>query len=212
MLKKNVVQVKKELLRGLKVSRRRTKQPVILALVGITGAGNSTIARELSRMLGWTVIEKNKIRVKLREEGPGFTVANTNALHDALIKEILGGGGNVLLDSDAVEKTKRRLLERKAKKAGARVIYLHLICERDVMLERMLHANYHPRNDIFKNAAVAVREHCRRYPWHYRWSPANGGQYLLKKLPIKFFAEIDTTDPKTWRKKLRDIAKRLKKL
>ncbi|QQG45589.1 MAG: AAA family ATPase [Candidatus Sungiibacteriota bacterium] len=212
MPKKNVAQIKKELLRGLKVSRRRTKKPEILALVGITGAGNSTIAREFSRMLGWTVIEKNKIRVKLREEGPGFTVANTNALHEAMVKEVIMRLGNVILDSDMVEKPKRKRLERLARKYGARVAYLHLTCNRDVMLERMIRAKYNPKTNIFKSAAIAVREHCRRYPWHYRWSPANGGQYVLRKLPIKFFAEIDTTDPAKWRKKLRNIVKRLKKL
>lgn len=200
------------MVRGVRPNRRRTKMPVIAAFVGITGSGASTIARAFGKMLGWTVIEKNKIRVKLREEGRGFTPETTDQISYAMLTKVLAHKGNATLDSDAVEERKRKKLERFAKRFGGRVAYIHVFCDRDVMLERMLRANYNPKADIFSSAAVAAREHCRRYPWHYRWSEAEGGRYVPRRLPIKFFAEINTTDLDKWKKKVRLVAKRLRKL
>ena len=212
MPKKSFEQIKRELVRGVRISRRRTRQPVVLAMVGITGAGNSTVARELGRKLGWSVIEKNKIRVKLREEGPGFTPASADRVHYAMLHRVLDAGGNAILDSDFVEREKRRKLERFARTLGARVVYLSLTCERDVMIERMLRPNYNPRTDIFKSAAVAVREHTRRYPWYYRWSPAEGGRYTLRRPPVKVLATLDTTNPERWKKRVWVLARRLRRM
>lgn len=212
MPKKSKEQIQRESVRGLRVSRRRTKQPVILAMAGITGVGNSTIARELAGRLGWSVISKNRIRVKLREEGPGFTPASTDAIAYATLVKVMRERGNAILDSDFVEKGKRRRLERFARARGARVVYLHLTCDGDVMLERMLRANYNPKTDIFKSAAVAVREHCRRYPWHYRWSPTDGGRYVPRRPPVKVFASLDTTVPERWKGRLRALARRLRRM
>jgi len=199
------------MVRGARVKRRRTKTPVILAFIGVSGAGASTLAKAFSKILGWSVVEKNKIRVKLREEGKGFTPQKTDQIHYAMLAKVLKSGGNAICDSDFVEKPKRKKLERFAKKFGARVLYLRLFCDRDVMFSRMLKSKYDPKKDIFKSAAVAVREHSRRLLWHYRWSEANGGSFKPKKLPIKFFAEINTADSKAWQKKVRLLAKRLKR-
>lgn len=212
MPKKSFEQIKRELVRGLRVRRRRTKQPVILGFIGVTGSGISTIARELGRMLGWSVIEKNRIRVKLREEGPGFTPASTDQIAYAMLSKIMRERGNAILDSDAVEKPKRRRLERFARRFGARVVYLYLTGERDVMIERILRANYNPRTDMFKSAAIAVREHCRRYPWHYRWSTAEGGHYQLRRPPVKVLATLDTTNPERWKKRVWGLARRLRRM
>ena len=212
MPKKSFEQIKRELVRGLRVSRRRTKQPVILGFIGVTGSGISTIARELSRRLGWSVIEKNKIRVKLREEGPGFTPASTDEIAYAMLSKIMRERGNAILDSDAAEKPKRRRLERFGRRHGARVVYLYLTGDRDVMIERILRATYNPKTDIFKSAAIAVREHCRRYPWYYRWSPARGGQYVLRKPPVKVLATLDTTNPERWKKRVWVLARRLRRM
>lgn len=210
--RKSAEQIQNELVRGLRVSRRRTKQPVLLATVGISGAGNSTVARALSQRLGWSVIERNRIRVKLREEGRGFTPALTDRITSALLARVMRERGNAILDSDAVEKGKRRKLERFARRFRARVVYVHITCDRDVMLARMLRANYNPMRDIFTSAVVAVREHNRRYPWHYHWSPANGGQYAMRRPPVKVLAAIDTTAPERWKRRLNVLTRRLRRL
>lgn len=181
-------------------------------MIGVSGVGLSTVARALARGLGWSVIEKNRIRVKLREEGSGFKPAPTDRIAYALLTKVMRERGNAVLDSDFIEKAKRRKLERFARRFGARVVYLHLTCERDIMLARMLRSGYNPARDIFKSAAIAVREHARRYPWHYRWSPSNGGQYIPKRAPVKVLATINTTDPQRWPGRLRGVVKRLRRM
>lgn len=212
MAKKSRDQIQSEMVRGLRVRKRRTKQSVILAMIGVSGSGLSSMAREFSKKLGWSVIEKNKIRVKLREEGPGFTPASTNQVAYAMLGRVMHERGNAIFDSDFVDKPKRKRLERFARRYGVRVVYIHVVCDRDQMIERMLRANYNPKTDIFKSPAIAVREHCRRHPWHYRWSPGQGGQYILRRPPTKVMTTLNTTDPEKWKKRLKVIAKRLRRM
>ncbi len=204
-------QIKQLFAKAAKVSGRKTNNPVIIAMVGITGAGNSTLARALKRELGWAVIEKNKIRVVLREKGPGFTPQNTDEIHYAMLGKILKAGGNAILDSDFAEKTKRRKLEKFVRRHKAQILYLHLTCDMDVIFERMLRARYNPTTDIFASSAIAVREFARRLPWHYRWQESNGGEYHPRKFVIKFFAEVDTKRPAQWKKKIRAVSRHLKR-
>src|SRR3989344_9248570 len=117
-------QIKSEMVRGARVKKRRTKTPVILAFVGITGSGKSTIAKALGKILGWKIIEKDAIRVKLREEGFGFTPEKTDKIYYALINNAVSSGRSVILSSNFAEKNKRKKLEKFARKNGARILYL----------------------------------------------------------------------------------------
>ncbi|MEK7503050.1 MAG: hypothetical protein AAB556_01235 [Patescibacteria group bacterium] len=136
----------------------------------------------------------------LREKGRGFNPQNVNEIVSAMVVKILKRGGNVILDSDFADGKKRKSLEKSARKFRAKVVYLRAFCDRDIMLGRLL-----------KNSAVAIREHLRRYPWHYNWSKADGGKYFLKKFGVKFLAEIDTAKSSVWKKKLKIVAGKLKK-
>lgn len=211
MTKKSFKEIHDEFVSSARVAGRKTNNPVVVALVGVTGAGLSTIAKTIRKKLGWPIIEKNKIRVALREKGRGFTPETVNKIVAGMVAKILKGGGNVILDSDSVDKTNRKRLEQFARRFRAKVVYLRLVCDRDVMLSRILRARYNPKTDIFKSAVIALREHTRRLPWHYRWTEQNGGQFILKKLPIKFLTEINTTKPREWQKKLRVVIEKLKK-
>lgn len=48
----------------------------------------------------------------------------------------------------------------------------------------------------------------RRTLFHYEWFKDGGGHFVLKKLGIKFIAELDTSA--NWRAKINGIAKKLK--
>lgn len=206
---KTFKQIKEEFLRKAAAAGRKTNNPVIVAMVGVRGAGSSTLARALYKLLGWQVIEKNKIRVALREKGPGFTSENVDEIHYAVVGTILKAGGNVILDSDFVERSKRKKLEKIARQFRAKVFYLHLFCDLDVLIDRILRDRYNPKTNIFKSSTIAVREFARRLPWHYRWQEGGGGRYVLRQPGIKFLAEIDTTKPAEWKKKIKAIASHL---
>lgn len=208
---KTFTEIKEEFAESAKAKGIKTLNPVIVSWVGLIGSGKSTLARELGRMLGWQVISNDKIRVTLREKGNGFNPQNTYEIVSAMVSKILKNGGNVILDSDFVDGQKRKKLEKFARKFRAKVVYIRAFCDRDIMIERLLKVRYNPKTNLFKNSTIAIREHLRRYPWHYRWSKAEGGKYTLRNLGVKFLAEIDTSKPSNWKQKIKFVAERMKK-
>lgn len=195
--------------------RRAAKKPVVVAIVGLVGSGKSSVARYMAKLTRARVVSANAVRVALRKEGKTYGRVRTIVEQKALsaVKE----GRNVILDSDFSDLKKRRKLESEAGKM-AKVVYVRTYSPRDIMIGRLLNARYTP-NDLYggastdwtgrnKGAVVALREMWRRTPHHYRWSAAAGGRFELRKLPIRFLAEIDTGG--NWRKKVRQVAKRIR--
>lgn len=211
MAKKLFEDIRGEFVQKSRISGLKTNNPVIVAFVGTIGSGKSTIARMLKKYLGWEIIKKDDIRVVLRERGRGFSPANTHAVADAMLTKILNGGGNAILDSDFVSIPKRKKLEKFAKRFHARIVYIHVACIIDVALSRLLHARYNPKTTLFQTSTVAVREYMRRLPLHYRWSPG-GGRWIPKKLSIRLFAEIKMEEPRVWKRKIKYVAEKLKKM
>ncbi len=207
----NFQQIKNEFVKNTKTKGQKTLNPVVVALIGLVGSGKSTLAREIGKVLGWQVIENDKIRVMLRENGEGFNLQNTHEIVSAMLHKILKVGGNVILDSDFIDSKKRKKLEYFAKKFSAKTIYIRTFCDKDLMIERLLKSRYNKKIHLFSSLIIALREHIRRFPWHYTWSKKDGGNYILKKLKINFFAEVDTTKLKNWMEKLKTIAKKLNK-
>ncbi len=205
----------------LDIRKRKTEKPVIVAVIGLVGSGKSSVAREIAKHIGATVIESNDIRIELRRQSESYE--RVWAIAENASVEVVKQGGNVILDSDFVDEKKRASVREKARKAGVRLVFVHTHCNLDVMVGRVLTATYHNRVDDFfggakskwqgseqsKGAAVKVREMWRRTPHHYRWVNQGGGQWVLKKFPFAIFAEIDTTDSDSWKREVEKCAKQL---
>ena len=195
----------------------KLKQPKAVAIVGLVGSGKSSVAGYLAKLIGAKIISANVIRVALRKKGRGYGQVANLAEKEASIA--VKRGKNVILDSDFVTLKKRKMLKRKIGKA-AKIFYLRTFSDRDVLIGRLISAKYTP-NDLYggastnwqgknKGAVVALRAMWRRTPRHYRWSEKGGGTFLLKKLPIKFIAEIDTTT-QNWKTQVKKAAKKISK-
>ncbi len=205
----------------LSVVKRTTGKPAIVAMLGLVGSGKSTVARELARLIGGTIVEGDAIRIELRKQDEKYDRARAIAEDVAL--EVVGNGGNAVLDSDFVDDKKRASIRGKARVAGVRLVFIRTVCDLDVMVGRALTASYKNNMDDFfggasskwkgseqsKGAAVKVREMWRRAPRHYRWVNEVGGKWILKKFPFTIFATIDTTDDEKWK---HDVGKCAKKL
>ncbi len=201
---KIVNEVSKEFISLLKAPKRKSKNPVVVAMVGLIGSGKSSVAKALAPLIGATLIGGDSIRITLRQRSQDYNPVR-NITKKATIAA-LKLGSNVVLDSDFVVQKKRKDLEKTFK---SNIFYLRTFAERDTMIGRLIKAKYTPR-DLFKNSTIAIREMWRRTPHHYNWSKADGGKFILKKLKIPFLAEIDTTTPK-WSEKVKEIAAKINK-
>lgn len=196
--------------------RRAAKKPIIIAIVGLTGSGKSSVAKALAKAINAKVIDGDAVRTALRKRGQNFGQVRNIVEKTAI--SALKSGRSVVLDSDFVDSKKRKSLEAKAKKSSVKIFYLRVFSDRDIMIGRLISAKYSPKSFFGgassvwqgqnKGAVVALREMWRRTPHHYKWSGVGGGKFELRKLPIKFLAEIDTG--KNWRQKVRQVAKGLK--
>src|SRR3989344_3873559 len=100
----------------LDVPKRKTKNSVIVATIGLVGSGKSSVAQELARHIGATIIRGDDIRVELRKNGSGYERAWVIAENVAI--GVAECGGNVILDSDFVDAKKRASVRERARRAG----------------------------------------------------------------------------------------------
>lgn len=203
----------------LDLPQRKTQEPVIIAMIGLVGSGKSFVAKELAQLIGATVINADDIRVELRRRGERYERARAIAENIAL--EVLAYGGNVIMDSDFIDIRKRAILREKARQAGVRLEFVCTYANPDVVLGRIITAKYSPEDffggascewfgsDHERGAVVKLREMWRRTPLHYRWKNKGGGRWSLNNPPCKVLADIDTSDPASWRREVEKCAKSL---
>lgn len=215
---KIIREIEKRCIASLTVVKRATRNPIIVAMVGLVGSGRSAVADVLAPRIGAALIRGDEIRLALRKRGQGYGAVRAIAERAALV--VIARGGNVLIDSDFVDRTKRAALQKRAESVGARVAYLRTFCNPDVAIGRLATATYPPQSffggahsvwrGVKRGVVVALREMWRRTPHHYQWSEGGGGRFSLKRLRIPCIAEIDTTG--NWKKQLHGIVRRLKAL
>lgn len=203
----------------LGIRKRKTERPVIVALIGLVGSGKSSVARELAKHIGATVIEGDAIRIELRRQKGRYE--GVRAIVENAALEVIRRGGNVILDSDFIDDKERAVLREKVRKAGVRLAFVCTYCDYDVMAGRIVSATYPTRsffggasskwkgNARSKGAVVKLREMWRRTPHHYRWQSKGGGQWVIKNPPCAVVADIDTTVPASWKKEVRACAQKL---
>jgi len=198
--------------------KRKTKKPVIVGIVGLIGSSKTTVAKGMASLIGATVLSGDDICLCLRAEGEKYDNARLIAENVAI--EIINKGGNVIIDSDFIDQKKRVSLKEKAKKMGAKVIFIRTYSEIDVMIGRIFEADYKNTPDDFfggassvwqgknKGAVVKEREMICRMLSHYVAINVGNGRYKfeLKKLPFKVFAEIDTTSENKWKQEVKMVA------
>lgn len=183
-------------------SKRKSEKPKILAMVGLTGSGKSTVAKICAEEFVLSLINNDSIRSGLNEWSQDCT--NLRVIYEETAIKILKDGGNVVLDSDFVSILKRASLRAKARKVGAKIIYVRVFCDIDTVIGRIMKADYSAMS-IFttakslwsgerKGSVIKIREMWRRTPHHYKWTnDRSGGKWVLKNLHFKTHCNINTT-------------------
>jgi predicted kinase len=200
-------QVQKEFLAELTPTPRRTARPLIIAVIGLTGAGKSSVARELVKSIGGTIITgKNVRRVLLEREEP-VTQAPTIAEH--LMIDIIQNGGNAIIDSDHInmDAKNRASLRKRAHALSARLVCIDVVCDFYIAIKRILTA--WKENEPSEQAIEKLVELLDRIPHHYEWRNRDGGKWRRKKLPFTPFAEINTSSEGAWKAEVAKVAAKL---
>jgi predicted kinase len=200
-------QVQKEFFAELQPTPRKTSQPLIIAVIGLTGAGKSSVARELVKQIGGTIITGERIRRVLLQRGEPETKAPTIAEH--LMGEVVRTGGNAIIDSDHIniEATNRARLRRRAAALGARLVLIDVFCDFYVAIRRIL--SVWKENQPSEQAMGKLIELLDRIPYHYQWTSERGGKWTRKKLPFRPFAEINTSAEGEWKAEVAKVAAKL---
>ncbi len=212
---------------NLSVKKRKTRKPIIVAMIGLVGSGKSSAAKELAGLIGANIIEGDEIRVLLRREGEQYEGTRKIAENAAL--EIIKRGGNVIMDSDHIDAKKRASLRAKAQKDGVRVVFICTYSEDKerpgipgFTFDTMIGRNMTAVPDEFfggaktswqeskqeKGAVVKLREMMRLVPLHYQWKNKGGGQWVIKNPPCAVIADINTADS-DWKMEVQKAAKKL---
>ncbi len=211
--------VLKKFLSELKIAKRKTKKPIIIAMVGLVGSGKNFIAREFAAAIGASIIANDVIRVELRKQNQNYN--HVQKIAEDMATEIISHSGNVVFDSDYINQKKCIRLRKKAKSLGVQLLFIRTHCDMDISLGRILSSKYDSVS-FFSGASsrwhgskqsvgavVKIREMWRRTPHHYRWSNRDGGTWILKKSPLTLFADINTTVPKLWKKGIKESIKKI---
>lgn len=214
-MSKTFQEIQNEFLKNLKIKPRKTASPIIIGMIGTVGSGKTSISKEIEKLADFTPIEKNYIRVLLREYGPGFDVKPTNQILSKAVEKVINEGGNAIIDMDFAETETRERLEKEAKKLGAKVFYIRTFTEPDTLFKRLIKAKYNPKKTLFKTPEEAIREMWRQDAKHYTSSKSSKGKGWtgwsknLKKFQLKkLIGEIDTTAE--WKKELEKIIQKIK--
>lgn len=222
-LTEKVKQVEKDYISSLNIIPRNSKKPLVVAMVGLVGAGKSSVARELAKFINATVLEGDHVRVLLRKANEPY-IKNVAEITLNAAKHIFKNGGNIIIDADHTsdgEKLKR--LKDETQKINIEPILIRAVCNVDVMIGRIIDRGIENKlGDFFEGAksgldsslskyhssVVKIREMWRRTPHHYEWLSEGGGQWKLKELPIDIFATIDTSSAE-WKSEVKSLAEKI---
>lgn len=196
--------------------QRKTKKPIVIAMVGLVGSGKSYVANKIASEIGAVVLSGDDVRVELRKVGEKYEGARKIVENVAV--DLVRKGINVILDLDYVDDKKRASVRAKIKGTEAKIIFVRTICNYDIVVERILKQKFEKSRDDFfggagiesnyqnSGAVVKLRELWRRTPQHYKWVNEVGGEWIPKKLSFKHFV-VNTDDEKSETNVLRELWK-----
>ena len=125
--------------------------PTLLLVGGVMGTGKSTLALALQRELGWALFSSDTLRKRLANLAPGQPMAEAygqglyspewmTRTYEALVQEAgraLADGRSMLLDATFLRRADRQAAARRARRLGARTLFIECTCPRELALERL---------------------------------------------------------------------------
>ena len=185
--------------------------PKLFVLIGLVGAGKSSVAKHIAEKENGTVIvNANDIRLRLRKIQNSY--ANDRLVGELTILGLLNRGYSVVADSDHGDERKMKSLLSQVKDVqDLEVHYIRVHADFEVIAQRAIDKTasegetiysvaVEKSNDKISPATIRLREFWRRTPHHYDWIEEIGGQWKLKEPTLSLLADLDTGGD--WEKEL----------
>ena len=141
----------------------RRAPPLLILLMGLPGAGKSTLARGLAQRRGDARVDRDLLRARLFR-GRAVTAAQKQAANAAVwrrVAALLRDGRGVIVDGMTfASAAERRRAQALARRLRARCVALYLDCPPELARERVGRAPAHPATD---RRPALVDEVARRF-------------------------------------------------
>ncbi len=111
----------------LDIKKRKTSKSIVIAIIGLVGSGKSSVALELGELIGATIIESDSVRIELRKQGESYE--KSRIIVENATAKVIKRGGNVVVDSDFVDKKKREDICKRMLKVGASIFFIRVYCD-----------------------------------------------------------------------------------
>lgn len=129
-----------------------TAQPVLIMLTGLPGSGKSHLARGLTEILPFVIIESDQVRKILFPECE-YTGKESRWVHrtcHALMTKLLRKGVRVIYDATNLYERHRELVYQIADREGVKLVIVKVVASERVAAERLTtrHGNSGDNDDI----------------------------------------------------------------
>lgn len=193
--------------------KKKVRRPRVYAMVGLVGAGKSTVAREIAEKTGGVIIRTDAIRRFLPSDTLIYSSTDIRNIAGICVGSLVQNGHSVVLDADCVSyKTRMRL--KAIERSGVPVYSIRVVSDLKKQIERLskypvrktIHRT-HAHTPVFRSPINALTCMSSRLPLHYRWDQRQD-ELFLKKLSFPIHAVIDTSN-KSWKTTLASALKNL---
>lgn len=139
-------------------------KPWMICVVGLVGAGKTTVLKPLSETLGLARISNDEIRNILRKHGYNFL--RTKNIASILGKNAIERNHSLAIDADSLAPENRAYLQSLVDQHGLIPVWVHVNPPEAFILNKLKHTVRYESTGLFKNAQEGVANYLRRKPLH----------------------------------------------
>lgn len=138
----------------LEIPKNKSNRQIMICLIGVVGAGKTTIVKLLSRKLPLLRISSDEIRKLLKENGYGYDLANEIAFD--LAEKYIKKRYSIAIDKDCVSEYSQRRIEEIKKRYGIKIFWIHINPPEEFIINKL--KNY-KHSWLFKDANQAIENY-----------------------------------------------------